>query len=194
MVDNLTRTLLLVEDDSAMLAAAVFTKPLHRGSIIPANRCALDRECSAVSSDTPNDPSPSPLRHRLFSVSSHPIPGDSHATSRTSPRVHTLTMMVVAYDAWRMHGTLRKAGAQLQLSHERVRQLVRQAVANGLVPALFPKDLTRPLNPFCDRATTIHLLQQYGTTVAISRLTGCSLTRLRHQVWDSEPAPLGAVS
>jgi hypothetical protein len=109
-------------------------------------------------------------------------------------RVHTLTMMVLAYDAWRMHGTLRKAGAQLQLSHERVRQLVRQAVANGLVPALFPKDLTRPLNPFCDRATTIHLLQRYGTTVAISRLTGCSLTRLRHQVWDSEPAPLGAVS
>src|SRR5687768_4499309 len=97
-------------------------------------------------------------------------------------RVHTLTMMVLAYDAWRMHGTLRKAGAQLQLSHERVRQLVRQAVANGLVPALFPKDLTRPLNPFCDRATTIHLLQQYGTTVAISRLTGCSLTRLRHRL------------
>lgn len=96
------------------------------------------------------------------------------------PRVHTPTMMVVAYDAWRMHGTLRKAAAQLQLSHERVRQLVRQAVANGLVPALPPKDLTRPLNPFCDRATTIHLLQQYGTTVAISRLTGCSITRLRH--------------
>jgi hypothetical protein len=43
------------------------------------------------------------------------------------PRVHTPTMMVVAYDAWRVHGTLRKAAAELQLSHERVRQLVRQA-------------------------------------------------------------------
>lgn len=98
------------------------------------------------------------------------------------PRVHTLTMMVVAYDAWRKHGTLRKAAAQLQLSHERVRQLVQQAVANGLVPSLPPKDAIRPLNPFCDRATTMHLLRQYGTTVAISRLTGCSLTRLRHRL------------
>ena len=95
------------------------------------------------------------------------------------PRVHTPTMMVVAYDAWRVHGTLRKAAAQLQLSHERVRQLVRQGVAHGLVPPLPPKDATRPLNPFCDRATTIRLLQQHGTTAAISRLTGCSVTRLR---------------
>ena len=95
------------------------------------------------------------------------------------PRVHTPIMMVVAYDAWRTHGTLRKAAAQLQLSHERVRQLVGQAVSNGLVPPLPPKDTVRPLNPFCDRATTMHLLRQYGTTVAISRLTGCSITRLR---------------
>jgi hypothetical protein len=98
------------------------------------------------------------------------------------PRVHTPTMMVVAYDAWRVHGTLRKAAEELQLSHERVRQLVRQAVANGLVPSLPPKDAIRPLNPFCDRATTMHLLRQYGTTMAISRLTGCSLTRLRHRL------------
>jgi hypothetical protein len=95
------------------------------------------------------------------------------------PRVHTPIMMVVAYDAWRAHGTLRKAAAQLQLSHERVRQLVGQAVSNGLVPPLPPKDTVRPLNPFCDRGTTMHLLRQYGTTVAISRLTGCSITRLR---------------
>lgn len=98
------------------------------------------------------------------------------------PRVHTPTMMVVAYDAWRVHGTLRKAAAELQLSHERVRQLVRQAVANGLVPSLPPKDAIRPLNPFCDRATTMRLLRQYGTTLAISRLTGCSVTRLRHRL------------
>jgi hypothetical protein len=98
------------------------------------------------------------------------------------PRVSMPTMMVVAYDAWRVHGTLRKAAAQLQLSHERVRQLVGQAVANGLVPPLPLKDAMRPLNPFCDRATTMHLLRQYGTTVAISRLTGCSITRLRHRL------------
>src|SRR3569623_576488 len=95
------------------------------------------------------------------------------------PRVHIPTMMVVAYDAWRVHGTLRKAAAQLQLSHERVRQLVQLAVANGFVPPLPSKDATRPLNPFCDRDTAIHLLRQYGTIVAISRRTGCSLTRLR---------------
>lgn len=98
------------------------------------------------------------------------------------PRVSTPTMMVVAYDAWRVHGTLRKAAAQLQLSHERVRQLVGLAVAKGLVPPLPPKDATRPLNPFCDRTTTIHLLRQYGTTAAISRLTGCSITRLRSRL------------
>jgi len=94
-------------------------------------------------------------------------------------RVHTPTMMVVAYDAWRVHGTLRKAAAQLQLSHERVRQLVRQGVAHGLVPPLPPKDAMQPLNPFCDRATARRLLQQHGTIIAISRLTGCSITRLR---------------
>lgn len=98
------------------------------------------------------------------------------------PRVHTSTMMVVAYDAWRVHGTLRKAAAQLQLSHERVRQLVRQAVSCGLVPPLPPRDASRPLNPFCDRATTMHLLRQHGTTAAISRLTGCSITRLRNRL------------
>lgn len=69
-------------------AVAVFTKPILRDSIISAIHCALDRECSAVPSDihtdTPADPSPPPLHHRLLSVPSHPIPGGSHATSRTS--------------------------------------------------------------------------------------------------------------
>jgi DNA-binding NarL/FixJ family response regulator len=65
-------------------AVAVFTKPLRRDSIIPAIRSAFDRECSAVPSDTSNDPSPPALHHRLLSVPSHPIPGGSHATSRTS--------------------------------------------------------------------------------------------------------------
>ena len=98
------------------------------------------------------------------------------------PQVHTPTVMIVSYDAWRVHGTLRKAAAQLHLSHERVRQLVRQGVAHGLVPPLPSKDATEPLNPFCDRATTLHLLRQHGTTVAISRLTGCSITRLRSRL------------
>ena len=66
-------------------AVAVFTKPLLRDAIIPAIRCALDPECSAVPSDTPTDPSPPPSHHRLLSVPSHPIPGGSHATSRSSP-------------------------------------------------------------------------------------------------------------
>ena len=97
-------------------------------------------------------------------------------------RAQTEVMMIVAYDACRVHGTLRKAAAQLQLSHERVRQLVAQGVAKGLVPALPPKDAIRPPNPFVDRTTTMNLLRQYGTTVAISRFTGCSLTRLRSRL------------
>src|SRR5438270_591119 len=64
-------------------AVAVFMKPLLRDLIIPAIRCALDIDCSAVPSHTPNDPSPPPLLlHRLLSVPSHPRPGGSHATSR----------------------------------------------------------------------------------------------------------------
>ncbi|WP_447985955.1 hypothetical protein [Nitrospira sp. Nam74] len=97
-------------------------------------------------------------------------------------RTQTDVMMIVAYDARRVHGTLRKAAAQLQLSHERVRQLVAQGVAKGLVPALPPKDAIRSPNPFVDRTTTMNLLAQYGTTVAISRVTGCSITRLRSRL------------
>ena len=59
-------------------------------------------------------------------------------------RAQTEVMMIVAYDACRVHGTLRKAAAQLQLSHERVRQLVAQGVAKGLVPALPPKAPAAP--------------------------------------------------
>jgi len=66
-------------------AVAVFTKPLLRDSIVPAIRRALNIDSSAVSSHTPVDPSPPPLHHRLLSVPSHPMPGGSHATSRTSP-------------------------------------------------------------------------------------------------------------
>lgn len=65
-------------------AVAVFIKPLLRDSIIPAIRRVLDTDSSAVSSHTPADPSLPPLHHRLHSVPSHPIPGGSHATSRTS--------------------------------------------------------------------------------------------------------------
>lgn len=79
-------------DDPAVLArlrelgaVAVFTKPLLRDVIIPAIHCALDIACSAVPSHTSTDPSPPPLHHRLLSVPPHPIPGGSHATSRTSP-------------------------------------------------------------------------------------------------------------
>ena len=68
----------------ALGAVAVFLKPLLRDSIIPAIRRVLDTDSSAVSSHTPADPSPPPLHHRLLSVPSHPIPGGSHATSRTS--------------------------------------------------------------------------------------------------------------
>jgi CheY-like chemotaxis protein len=66
-------------------AVAVFAKPLLRDSIIPAIHCALDIGCSVVSSHTSTDPSPPPFHHRLLSVPAHPIPGGSHATSRTSP-------------------------------------------------------------------------------------------------------------
>jgi len=66
-------------------AVAVFIKPLLRDSIIPAIRRVLNIDSSGVSSHTPVDPSPPPLHHRLLSVPSHPMPGGSHATSRTSP-------------------------------------------------------------------------------------------------------------
>lgn len=64
-------------------AVAVFIKPLLRDSIIPAIRRVLDTSCVVSSHMT--DPSPPPEHHRLFSVPAHPIPGGSHATSRTSP-------------------------------------------------------------------------------------------------------------
>lgn len=68
----------------ALGAAGIFLKPLLRESIIPAIRRVLETDSSPVSSHTPADPSPPPLHHRLLSVPSHPIPGGSHATSRTS--------------------------------------------------------------------------------------------------------------
>lgn len=79
-------------DDPALFAGlrksgamAVITKPLLRDSIIPAIRRVLHIDCSAIPSYMPTDPSAPPLHHRLLSVPSHPIPGGSHATSRTSP-------------------------------------------------------------------------------------------------------------
>lgn len=75
----------------ALGAAAVFLKPLLRDSIIPVIRRLLDTDSSPVPSHTPADPSHPPLHHRLLSVPSHPIPGGSHATSRTalsSPHPH----------------------------------------------------------------------------------------------------------
>jgi hypothetical protein len=95
--------------------------------------------------------------------------------------LRTGTMMRAAYDACRLHGTFRKAGIHLRLSHERVRQLVRQAVAHGLVPALPPKDFQLPPNPCRDRDTTVALLEQYGSLAAMSRATGYPLFRLRDQ-------------
>jgi len=94
---------------------------------------------------------------------------------------HTPALMIAAYDAWRRTGTLRKAAAQLGLSHERVRQLVSLAVQHGVVPALPSKDSQLPPNPFPDRSTTITVLKQYGTLAAVSRATGYPLQRLhRH--------------
>lgn len=94
---------------------------------------------------------------------------------------HTAAMMIVAYDACRRHGTLRKAAERLGMSHERVRQLVRLAVRQGLVPALPSKDSRLPPNPFPDRGTMLTVLHQYGTISAVSRATGYPLTRLRRK-------------
>ena len=96
--------------------------------------------------------------------------------------LRTRTMMRAAYDACRLHGTLRKAGIHLRLSHERVRQLVREAVAHGLVPALPPKDFHLPPAPCRDRRTTVALLEQHGSMAAISRATGYPLFRLREHI------------
>lgn len=71
-------------------AVAIFTKPLLRDVIIPAIRCALKIECSAVPSPMPTDPSLPPLHHRLLSVPAHPISGGSPCDEQDAPLGFTL--------------------------------------------------------------------------------------------------------